>query len=209
MHKWRLVGAGRMLLYVVWMLCILFPLIHMYSALSLSWTQLVETWYLRSWWGLDLEQNIWRGRFCLHVYQSLSAPYPIYQVPWSGAILCESGSLCVERGEVMGELEASYAESQACPLRLCCWEGWRGGCCEGVACRSLGHPALHRPPPSPPSLFYCSRQLSQACRFWFPYSQLQSCLLLQSSLFLRLIHGWLGRKGTIAQNSKFLLLLFF
>ena len=33
---------------------------------------------------------------------------------------CVNLGPCVERGEVMGELEASYAESQACPLRLCC-----------------------------------------------------------------------------------------
>ena len=178
----------------------------MYSALSLSWTQLVETGYLRSWWGLDLEQNIWRGRSCLHVYQSLSAPYPVHQVPWSRAVLCESVSLCVERGGHWWAGSLLCWESSL-PFKALLLRGGRGGCCEGVACRSLGHPALQPPPPSLPSLLSCSRQLSQACHFWFPYSQLQSCLLLQSSLFLRLIHGWLGRKGTIAQNSRLLLLL--
>lgn len=107
---------------------------------------------------------------------------------WAGSLLCWESSL---------------------PFKALLLRGVEGRLLWGVACRSLGHSALQRPPPSPPSPFCCCRQLSQACRFWFPYSQLQSCLLLQSSLFLRLIHGWLGRKGTIAQNSRFLLLLFF
>lgn len=125
------------------MLYILFPLIQMYSALSLSWTQLVETWYLRSWWGLDLEQNIWRGRFCLHVYQSLSAPYPIYQVPWSGAILCESGSLCRE------------GRSHGWAGSLLCWESslpFKALLLRGVEGRLLWGGGLQvTRSPSPPS----------------------------------------------------------
>lgn len=114
MHKRRLLwGQGWCCCTCFWTLYILFPLIQMCSTLSLSWTQLVETWCLRSWWGSDLEQNILRGRSCLRVsvtFCSLSyPPGPLKQgtsvwiwVPvcregrsrgWAGSLLCWESSL--------------------------------------------------------------------------------------------------------------------
>lgn len=123
------------------------------------------------------------------------------QAPRRWAVLCEAGLGCVcEREGSLAWRAWEPAVLRVKPAQRPHWQSSvkfllpGGGDASESACRSLGQVAVALCP-----LPHHRRQFLQpACYFFFPHPQLaQSTLSLGSSVFLRPIHGWLGRRGTI------------
>lgn len=120
-HREDVVEAGInvVLLFQIWYF--LFPLIHMYSALSLSGTQLVVTQSHPCPTPKVMVGFRFRAEYLKRVL--LSSPtlvtaallVPALQAPRGWAVLCEAGLGCVWEGGVSGEPESPLCLASSLP----------------------------------------------------------------------------------------------